>query len=369
MLPKTRILSALLVGAAMFAGSARAADFVDSLKKGTPDLQSAGALAFGPDGILFVGDSRGAAVFAFDTGDRQPNGSAPNINIEGVDGKIASLLGTDAKQILLNGLTVNPISGKAYLSVARGRGPDAAPAIVRVNSAGQAEEFSWKDAKFAKVTLPNAPGAEAKDRRGQPVRQESITQVGYIDGRVFVAGLSTEEWSSTLRSIPFPFTEADRGTGVQIYHGGHGQFETNAPVRTFTSYKIDGQTNLLAAYTCTPLVKFPVSDLKPGEKVKGTTIAELGQGNRPLDMFVYQKDGKDYILIANNARGVMKVSTENIAKIEGIDKRIKGTAGLPYETIKDIKGVQHLAPLDKERALVLIKTGEGALNLQAVPLP
>jgi peptide-methionine (R)-S-oxide reductase len=30
----------------------------------------------------------------------------------------------------------------------------------------------------------------------------------------------------------------------------------------------------MAAYTCTPLVKIPVADLKAGAKVKGTTIAE-----------------------------------------------------------------------------------------------
>ena len=50
---------------------------------------------------------------------------------------------------------------------------------------------------------------------------------------------------------------------------------------------------MLAAYTCTPLVKLPVSELKAGAHVKGTTIAELGNRNRPLDMIVYQKDGKD----------------------------------------------------------------------------
>ena len=46
-------------------------------------------------------------------------------------------------------------------------------------------------------------------------------------------------------------------------------------------------------------MKIPVSDLKPGAQVKGTTIADLGSGNRPLDMVPYQKDGHNYILIAN----------------------------------------------------------------------
>ena len=31
---------------------------------------SAGPLAFGPEGVLFIGDPQGAAIFAIDTGDR-----------------------------------------------------------------------------------------------------------------------------------------------------------------------------------------------------------------------------------------------------------------------------------------------------------
>lgn len=41
------------------------------LKSGAPALQSAGALAFGPEDILFVGDTKSAAVFAIATGDLQ----------------------------------------------------------------------------------------------------------------------------------------------------------------------------------------------------------------------------------------------------------------------------------------------------------
>src|SRR5205814_1190410 len=165
--------------------------------------------------------------------------------------------------------------------------------------------------------------------------------------------------------IPFPFTDADKGASVEIYHGSHGRFETNSPVRTFVPYDIKGETNLLAAYTCTPLVKIPVSQLKPGEKIKGTTIAELGNRNRPLDMIVYKKDGKDYILMANSSRGVMKIPTEGIDKIEAVTKKIDGggTAGLKYETVKELKGILHLAKLDKTNAVVLVRTDAGALNL------
>src|SRR5262249_58174699 len=120
-----------------------------------------------------------------------------------------------------------------------------------------------------------------------------------------VAGLSNEEFSSSLRAIPFPFEAASKGTGIEIWHGSHGRFETNAPVRTFVPYEINGEKAILAAYTCTPLVRIPVSELKPGNKVKGTTIAELGARNKPLDMDVYSKSAKNYILIANSRHSLM----------------------------------------------------------------
>src|SRR5579862_4309163 len=42
---------------------------VADLPSGKVELQSAGALAFGPTGILFVGDSVGGSIVAIDTGD------------------------------------------------------------------------------------------------------------------------------------------------------------------------------------------------------------------------------------------------------------------------------------------------------------
>jgi hypothetical protein len=134
-------------------------------------------------------------------------------------------------------------------------------------------------------------------------------------------------------------------------------------------FDIGGEPNVLAAYTCTPLVKFPVSELKPGSKVKGTTVAELGNMNRPLDMIVYQKDGKDCLLMSNSARGLMKVDLSSVDKIDGITAHVKSVAGLPYETIEGLKGVKQLDRLDKDHALVLIAPDKTTLNLQAVPLP
>jgi hypothetical protein len=194
--------------------------------------------------------------------------------------------------------------------------------------------------------------------------------MAFVDGTLVVAGLSNEEFSSKLRTVAYPFRDVDAGTSVEIYHGNHGQFETRSPVISFVPYKLNNQPHLIAGYTCTPLVKFPVSSLAPGSKVMGTTIAELGNRNRPTDMVVYRKDGKDYLLIANTSRGVMKVPTEGFAGAQGITAPVKTeTSGVGFQPITALKGVEQLDLLDDARALILTRGDTGVLSLQAVPLP
>ncbi len=136
------------------------------------------------------------------------------------------------------------------------------------------------------------------------------------------------------------------------------------------AYRIQNEPYLLAAYTCTPLVKVPVADLKAGAHVKGKTIAELGNRNRPLDMIVYQKDGKDFILLTNNSRGVMKIRTEGADSTEPITQPVRGggTKGLGYDTIAGLKGVVQMDQLDDRHAVILTDTN-GTIDLDTIELP
>lgn len=336
------------------------------MKAGKPALKSAGALAFGPDGILFVGDSVGAAIVALDSEDRKAVRSAAKVEVKGINQKIAALLGTTPDQILVNDMAINPISKNVYFSVSRGRGPDAVPMILRVDATGKLTEVSLDNIKHSTVALPDAP-ASREGGRSNP-RLETITDMAFVDGKVVIAGLSNEEFASSLRSIPFPFEPASKAASVEIYHGAHGRFETNAPVRTFVPYSILNKEYLLAAYTCTPLVKIPVSELKPGNKVKGTTIAELGNRNRPLDMITYKKGGQDFILMANSSRGVMKLPANGLDKFDGITAPVADKQGVPYETIAELKGVMQLDKLDDGNALLLIDDA-GSLDLRTIALP
>jgi hypothetical protein len=331
-----------------------------TMQTGKAALKSAGALAIGPDGVLFVGDSAGAVIYALDVNDRATAKTGGSIEIKGINEKIAAMLGIAADQIAINDVAVHPASKNVYLTVSRGKGADAIPVILRVDPAGKITEVALDNVKYASVALPDSPQADRQ-------RMETITSIKYVGGNLLVAGLSNEEFSSSLRSIPYPFKEYSKAAGIEIYHGSHGRFETNAPVRTFVPYEINHQQSILAAYTCTPLVKIPVSELKPGNKVKGTTIAELGNGNRPLDMIVYTKNGKHFILMSNSSRGVMKLPADDLDSFKPIVAHTE-TAGVPYETIATLKGVTQLDKFDDTNAVVLIGSG-ASMDLRTIPLP
>jgi hypothetical protein len=358
-----RHLLAKTLGATCLTAALSFSAAIPDATTGKVELKSAGALAFGNDGVLFIGDSLGGTVVAVDTRDTKASAKAASIDIKAVNEKAAALLGTSPDQILINDVKVNPISKNIYLSVSRGKGPDAIPVILRIDSTGKLSEFSLDSVPYASASLADAPASNPAQRGGDP-RKDAITEIAYVNGNVLIAGLSNQEFASDLRSIPFPFKGEIAGAGIKMYHGSHGRYETQSPIRTFVTYTIGNQQYILAAYTCTPLVKIPVSELKPGAKVEGTTIAELGAGNRPLDLIAYKKDNHDFLLLANSNRGVMKLDAANLEKYQPILAHTEAT-GVPYTTLADLKGVKHLTRLDDANALMLFENGD----LRAMPLP
>ena len=239
--------------------------------------------------------------------------------------------------------------------------------------------ISFDEVEYTRIGVPNPPPAATPlvlaDGRSIPVPNypdaidpaglmgvQTITHMAFIEGNLFVSGLSNEEFASKMRVIPYPFRTANEGTSVEIYHGSHGQLETFSPVFTFVPYEIDGEPSIVASYLCTPLVKFPVSALEPGGKIQGTTIAEFGNRNRPIDMIVYEKDGRDYLLLSNNQRGVMKVPTEPFAEAAPITDYVPDTDGVPFETIETMAGVRQLDLLDASHAMLLLENPGGGFE-------
>ena len=86
-------------------------------------------------------------------------------------------------------------------------------------------------------------------------------------------------------------------------------------------------------------------------------------------MISYQKDGKPFLLLANSARGVMKIPADKITEAQGITARVAEKEGIVYETIESWKGIDQLDRLDEKTAIVLAR-GEGdALTLESRDLP
>jgi hypothetical protein len=335
-----------------------------------PSFSSIGPLTFAPDGTLFAADRTAASIVAmklpdFDVKVGDPLGTLGTKDVENIDAKVGALLGTDAAGVVITDLAVHPTTKHTYLSVMKGTGPTAQAALVRVEGTGRISLVEFEKVQFTTVALPNPPAANPNGRNG---RAQSVTDLAFLNGRLYVAGLSNEEFASKLWSVGYPFASVDNGASIEIYHGNHGALETRSPVMAFVPYTIGSELNILAGYTCTPLVKIPVSALKAGTKVVGTTIAEFGAGNQPLDLILYKKGGKDFLLMSNSKHGVLKVSTDGFASATPITARVGGTAGVPFESIGAMANVEQMDLLDAGRTIV-ISRGAAGRNLTAVVLP
>lgn len=358
-----KLMNLCLVGL-LCSAAVSAADW--GLKRGTPDIKSAGSLTFGPEDVLFVGDTKSASVFAIATGDLEGDASKSNINLTDVAGKISDVVGGAAT---INDIATNPSTGVVFVSVTAG---DKA-AIVKIDGAGKITQLPMTDVLFSSVMLSDVPEDKVtgQGRRQKNKRDDAITDLAFFEGKLLISGLQTLGSPSSVREISFPFARADKGVGVQIYHAAHGGEEDRSAMRTFVPLMIDGEPNLLAAYVCTPLVKIPLKEFQEaGEKIKGTTVAELGNRNRPLDMISYSKGGSEYLLLSNSARGVMKITTAGLSENSGLTEKVSGggSAGQSYDTVDDLKGTVQMDKLNETHAVVLMDN-DGKLDLRTVELP
>lgn len=336
---------------------------------GAPDLQSAGTLAFGPDDVLFIGDSQSAAVFAVDVRDEAKDAGAEPIRLQGIDTKIAGLLGTTADAVVINDLAVHPDSQNVYLAVSRGRGNDAKPVLLRVTKKGEIQEVPLEGIAFSKVSIANPPELGSKTSWGADKRRMTITDLAFADGELLIAGLSNTEFASTLRRAPFPFQQTMAVNTLEIFHTSHDKYETQSPIESFLPFVISGKPSLLAGYGCAPIASFSLADLKTKKHLRGTTLAELGGGNRPLDMVAFAKEGQRRVVIANSNRTLMSMSAKDIEKaapmIKGVDAAYV-SAGVPYLSIAEI-GITQLDNLNDGFVVVVQRDiNDGSLNLRSI---
>lgn len=348
------------------------------------DLKSAGTLEFNDRNVLFVGDSKAAVVHAFELRDSDftsqkgtDYGNGKNFLatdlISNVDDQLAAFLGTEAGQMSINDLVVHRPTEQIFMSVSRGLGPKAEPVIVKVNK-GEFELLELNGIPHTQISVENAP-TEAKLSFGQLQRSLTITDITYWKGEIFVAGVSNEEFSSKLRRAKYPFQDKFATTSVEIWHAVHAQFETRAPIMTQLIREIDGTDYLIASYTCTPLVRIPLEDIKPGAKIRGAMIAELGYGNTPIDMITFKHafDKQEYLLVTHNSRNGTRIALSDIPSAEPMpvnSPKNYGPAGIKHVSVP-VSGMLQTSILNENWATVIRQHPDkaGRVDLRSMPLP
>ena len=333
-----------------------------------------GRMSFATDGVLLVADRGNGSVVAIDTGD---TGSATPLKkrIDNIDTLIAGALGTKAPGVQIVDMVVNRINGRIYLSVIRKQ--DGISALLTIDGSGKVAAVNLAKARHVRITLPGDGKAKVSN----------VTGVKLAGSRVLAAGQSGREFASKIYSIPLPLEHGNSAAvySTETFHVAHGRWETRAPIQSFIPVKEKGKTYIVGSFNCTPIAKFPVDGLENGAKIKGTSVVELGSGNRPVDMFIYKKGGKDW-LVTNTDRFHHKrrpigpsqywgcrvdmkylgAKETNEKAARRTVKKKKGPEGM--EVIDVLFGVKHIDQFANDKVVVLRDT-KGKLSLEPAVLP
>lgn len=308
------------------------------------ELNGANTLAFGPDHILFVGDSKAAKIHAVKSEATELKEPVP-FNLEGVDIKLAEKLGIQPRDVIVNDMKIHAVSQEAYMAIRLGHQPDAKSVIAIVHPAmPEIRLLEVNSSNSTSISIKNPASPDLLFWKETPASALTITDIDYHDGFVYVAGLTNSEFASTLRKIQYPFTdEQESVNSIEIYHAVHTQNETRAPIRSMLFSELNGASTLLASYTCTPLVTIPTTEIKAGAAITGKTIAELGYGNTPIDMLVVTTQSFDgsiskSLLVTNKNRGGNMIPLTSVeAGASG-----KGMAGQQAMFATGLEGIQQI---------------------------
>lgn len=295
-------------------------DGVSSKNIKEASLTGATVLAFGPENVLFIGDSKSAMIYAVQTQVQEVKDPVP-FNLKDFDLALAKSLQIETRDLIVRDMKIHPTSQEAYIAIKKGHAPDA-PSMVAIVSPlnGTIRYLNLTENNSTRISINNPASNDLKFWRDIPASTFSITDMDYYDGHLYVAGLSNAEFSSSLRKIPYPFNQKQEATqSIEVYHAVHTQMETRAPIRTMAIANISGEPTLIASYTCTPLVTMPLKEIGNGQAIRGKTIAELGYGNTPIDMITYMSQEEDgsldqKLLVTHKQRSGSLISMRDVAK-------------------------------------------------------
>ena len=351
---KSKILFTLMLCQALTITAKENNSLKDGFTFGNPEMKSIKTIAFGPKNILFIGDNDGMTIYAIDVEDIKDK-SSMTLNMDNIDAKIAAAMGVPSNEIKILDMAVNPNSNNVFFAVRREQGEKIQSALFRLSSEGL-KEFSLEQVNFSKTKIENAPEADAMIYKKWSSRRFTITDMHYANGEVLISGLSNEEFSSSLRRVPFPFNKDMVTTNVQVYHVTHKANETHSPIVRFLPMQLENEWHIIAGYTCTPLVTFKLNQLDGNKKLVGKTIAEIGAGNLPLGIISYNYKGMNHVLVGNSRYSLTKFTGDDIFSAKALKFPTK-EKGIKRERVS-IGSIAHMSNYGNEHILVIIENKE-----------
>src|SRR5215475_6045274 len=165
------------------------------------EIKSISRLAVGPGNVLFVADWKAGRVHAITLPEapQRPTGTA--FNILDLETLLSKQVG--GAKVTIEDMVARPGTAEVYVAISYGAAKT--PALFAVTNDQKARRVDLKAAKSTSIALRDAPTSNYKFWNETPERSFTVTNMKWRDGELFVAGLSNQDFASTLRRVKYPF--------------------------------------------------------------------------------------------------------------------------------------------------------------------
>ena len=199
--------------------------------------------------------------------------------------------------------------------------PDGLMEVVKLDKV----KFSRPNSRCARLTAWSARAAAEQSAAGVDHRRR------LPEDRVIIAASPTRSCLDAAGD-PVPVQDGGRGTASR---------STTAPTAALRPARRCDAGAFISATTRTcgglhlhAARAFPIKELTPAPRSAARPSPSWATATA-VDMIVYEKDGKEYLLLANSSRGVMKIDVNELDKAESIEQRCRRRAqGVNYETVE-----------------------------------